>query len=148
MMKIREASAGDEVEIHRLICELAEYEREPDAVTNTPDLIRKDLFEDRVCEALVVENEDHLIVGFALFYDSYSTWKGRCLYLEDFYIQPEYRRSGIGSKLFQRVIDVAKKKGVKRMDWQVLEWNELAISFYKKQEALLDPEWINGRLFF
>lgn len=147
-MKIREAKEGDEVAIHRLICELAEYEREPDAVINTPDLIRKDLFEDQVCEALVVENDDQLIVGFALYYDSYSTWKGRCLYLEDFYIQPEFRKNGIGSELFQRVIDIAKKKGVKRMDWQVLEWNELAISFYKKQEALLDAEWINGRLFF
>lgn len=147
-MNIRAAKLGDERAIHGLICELATYEREPDAVINTPELLRKDLFQDCVCEALVVENEQEEVVGFALYYDSYSTWKGRCLYLEDFYIQSAFRRGGIGSKLFQQVVAIAKKKGVKRMDWQVLEWNELAIGFYKKHEALLDPEWINGRLFF
>jgi ribosomal protein S18 acetylase RimI-like enzyme len=146
-MNIREAKPGDETAIHGLIQALADYERAPDEVINTPEQLKIDLFEDRICEALVVENAE-MVVGFALFYTSYSTWKGRCLYLEDFYVLPEFRRGGIGGKLFREVVDIAKSRGVKRMDWQVLEWNEPAIGFYKKHEAILDPEWINGRLFF
>lgn len=147
-MKIRPAQPGDEKAIHALIVELAIYEREPDAVINTPEQLFHDLFEDSICEALVVENAKGEIVGFALYYTSYSTWKGRCLYLEDFYVLPDFRRGGIGQELFQAVVKIAKERGVKRMDWQVLEWNEPALSFYKKQNAILDPEWINGRLFF
>lgn len=147
-MTIRAAKSGDEAAIHGLISELAVYEKAPEEVTNSIEQLYVDLFVDAVCEALVVENNQHEIVGFALYYPSYSTWKGRCLYLEDFYIQPEFRRGGIGSRLFQEVVEIARKWGVKRMDWQVLDWNEPAIEFYKKQQALLDPEWINGRLFF
>jgi len=147
-MMIREAEPGDELAIHGLICALAEYERAPGEVTNTPQQLKIDLFEDRICDAIVVENEHQLVVGFALYYTSYSTWKGRCLYLEDFFVLPEFRRGGIGGRLFQRVVEIAREKGVKRMDWQVLEWNEPALEFYKKHEALLDPEWVNGRLFF
>ncbi|WP_343747177.1 GNAT family N-acetyltransferase [Fluviicola sp.] len=147
-MNIRDARPGDETAILGLIRELAVYEKAPDEVINTAEQLRTDLFEDRVCEAFVVENEQSEIVGFALFYVSYSTWKGRCLYLEDFYIQPEFRRGGIGSKLFLKVVETAKKWGVKRMDWQVLDWNEPAIAFYQKHEAILDGEWINGRFFF
>jgi GNAT superfamily N-acetyltransferase len=147
-MTIRPAKPGDEQAIHALIVELAIYEREPDAVINTPKQLHHDLFIDPICEALVVENNAGTIVGFALFYTAYSTWKGRCLYLEDFYVKPEFRRGGIGQALFQQVVEIAQARGVKRMDWQVLEWNEPALSFYKKQQSILDPEWINGRLFF
>lgn len=146
-MVIREARPGDEKAIYGLIVELAIYEREPNAVINTPENLYIDLFQDKVCRALVVESGE-LIVGFALYFISYSTWKGRCLYLEDFYVKEDYRRGGIGSKLFLQVVDIAKNMGVKRMDWQVLEWNEPALQFYKKHEAVLDPEWVNGRFFF
>lgn len=147
-MNIRAARLGDEQAIHGLISELALYEKAPNEVSNTVEKLKVDLFVDAVCEALVVENDAQEVVGFALYYQSYSTWKGRCLYLEDFYIQPEFRRGGIGSRLFHEVVETAKKWGVKRMDWQVLDWNEPAIEFYKKQQAVLDPEWVNGRLFF
>ena len=147
-MNIRAARLGDEDAIHGLISELALYEKAPDEVTNTVEQLKTDLFVDSVCEALVVENDSSEIVGFALYYPSYSTWKGRCLYLEDFYIQPEFRRGGIGSRLFSEVVETAKRWGVKRMDWQVLDWNKPAIEFYKKHQAVLDPEWLNGRLFF
>jgi GNAT superfamily N-acetyltransferase len=147
-MNIREAKTGDEKAIHELISELALYEKAPGEVTNTVEKLRVDLFVDCVCEALVVENEDLEVVGFALYYKSYSTWKGRCLYLEDFYVKPDFRRGGIGSELFKRVVEIAKKWEVKRMDWQVLDWNQPAIEFYKKHQAVLDPEWVNGRLFF
>lgn len=147
-MQIRVAQPGDEQAIHGLIQALAEYEKAPDEVINTPEQLRIDLFEDKICGAFVVANEHDLIVGFALYYVSYSTWKGRCLYLEDFYVLPEYRRGGIGSRLFEKVMELAKEWGVKRMDWQVLDWNEPAIEFYRKHGAILDPEWVNGRFFF
>lgn len=147
-MNIRAARIGDEEAIHGLISELALYEKAPDEVTNTITNLHVDLFVDRVCEALVVENEELEVVGFALYYQSYSTWKGRCLYLEDFYIKPDFRRGGIGSELFMQVVEIAKRWDVKRMDWQVLDWNQPAIEFYKKHQAILDPEWVNGRLFF
>jgi GNAT superfamily N-acetyltransferase len=147
-MTIREAKPGDEGAIMVLIQALAEYENAPDEVVNSAEDLAVHLFQERVCDALVVETSADLIVGFALFYTNYSTWKGKCLYLEDFFILPEYRRSGIGSALFEHVVEVAKERKVKRMDWQVLEWNTPAISFYQKKNATLDPEWINGRLFF
>ena len=147
MFTIRKAQVGDETAIFGLICELAAYEKAPEQVVNTAENLGRDLFEEKVCEALVVVVENR-IVGFALYYTNYSTWKGKCLYLEDFYLQPDFRRGGIGSKLFDEVVKVAKQRGVKRMDWQVLDWNEPAINFYKKKQAVLDPEWMNGRIFF
>jgi GNAT superfamily N-acetyltransferase len=145
--KIRVAVPGDEYDIMQLVQELATYEKEPDAVINTPEQLKVDLFEDPICECLIAEVEGETR-GIALYYTSYSTWKGRCLYLEDLYIQPSYRKLGIGKALFEKLIGIAKERGVKRMDWQVLEWNEPAILFYKRISATLDPEWLNGRLFF
>ncbi len=146
-MQIREAKPGDETEIFNLIYALAVYEKAPEQVTNTPQQLAIDLFEDKICSALVAE-ENKQIVGFSLYYISYSTWKGRCLYLEDFFVIPEKRKLGIGEELFKKTVEIAKEIGVKRMDWQVLEWNTQALNFYRKHKAILDPEWINGRLFF
>ena len=144
---IRKAKRGDEVALMGLVHELAEFEKAPDEVINTSEQLAVDLFDKKLCDCFVYEI-DGVIRGMALYYISYSTWRGRCLYLEDLYIQPEYRRGGIGQKLFQILVDEAKDLGVKRMDWQVLDWNESAILFYKKIGATLDPEWINGRMFF
>jgi GNAT superfamily N-acetyltransferase len=146
-MQIRQAKPGDETEIFNLIYALAVYEKAPEQVTNTPQQLARDLFEDKICSAIVAE-EGNQIAGFSLYYISYSTWKGKCLYLEDFFVIPEMRKIGIGEQLFQKTVEIAKEMGVKRMDWQVLEWNEPALNFYRKQKAILDPEWINGRLFF
>jgi GNAT superfamily N-acetyltransferase len=146
-MQIREALPGDEKAIFDLIYALAVYEKAPEQVTNTPNQLRKDLFEDKICHAFVAE-EEHQIIGFSLYYISYSTWKGKCLYLEDFFVIPEKRKNGIGEKLFHKTVEKARELGVKRMDWQVLEWNEPALAFYKKHQAILDGEWINGRMFF
>lgn len=146
-MVIRAAQKGDETAIMELIHGLAAYEKAPEQVVNTAENLAKDLFEDHICEAIVAEI-DGRTVGFALFFTNYSTWKGKCLYLEDFYVLPEFREKGIGSILFVEVVKIAKQRKVKRMDWQVLEWNEPALSFYKKKGAILDSEWINGRLFF
>ena len=154
-MEIRAAKIGDEIGIMLLIKALAEYEKAPNEVTNTALNLRAHLFEEKICEAIIAENsiivdgkEVNQIVGFALWYNAYSTWKGKCLYLEDFFVLPAYRKHGIGGQLFDKVVSIAKSSGVKRMDWQVLEWNQLAIDFYQKRGATLDPEWINGRFFF
>ncbi len=147
MFDIRVAKSGDEVAILGLIKELALYEKAPEQVTNTVEQLRIDLFEDKICDAIVA-TLDGEIIGFALYYVSYSTWKGRCLYLEDFYVKESKRKLGIGQLLFEEVVAIAKARKVKRMDWQVLEWNEPALNFYKKNESILDGEWVNGRLFF
>ena len=144
---IRKAERSDVAAIFALIQELALYEKAPEQVTNTADQLAIDLFEKYRCEAIVAEKENQ-VVGFALYYTSYSTWKGACLYLEDFYVIESERQHGIGQLLFDSVLKTAKDRKVQRMDWQVLEWNEPAIRFYEKQKAILDPEWLNGRLFF
>lgn len=146
-MEIRPATPKDVPYIFDLIKELALYEKAPEQVTNTSENLHYDLFEAPICEAIVAE-ENEEILGFALYYTSYSTWKGRCLYLEDFYVKEKSRKRGIGKLLFDEVVRIAKAKKVKRMDWQVLEWNEPGLQFYKKENATLDSEWVNGRLFF
>lgn len=145
---IRPANTQDIQAIFKLIQELASYERAPEQVINTPEQLHIDLFVDQICSALVAINEEKEVIGFALYYISYSTWKGRCIYLEDFYVQENERKKGYGQALFDQVVQIAQQMGVKRMDWQVLEWNHTALNFYRRNHALLDPEWINGRLFF
>ena len=102
-MQIRQAKPGDETEIFNLIYALAVYEKAPEQVTNTPQQLARDLFEDKICSAIVAE-EVNQIVGFSLYYISYSTWKGKCLYLEDFFVIPEMRKMGIGEQLFQKTV--------------------------------------------
>lgn len=144
---IRKAERSDVAAIFALIEELALYEKAPEQVTNNPEQLAIDLFDKNLCEAIVAEKESK-VVGFALYYTSYSTWKGACLYLEDFYVIESERQHGIGQLLFDHVLETAKERKVQRMDWQVLEWNDPALRFYEKQKAILDPEWLNGRLFF
>jgi len=147
MIQIRKARIGDETDIYELIKELAVYENSPDSVTNTIPELKKHLFEEKICDALIAE-DNNKVVGFTLFYISYSTWKGKCLYLEDFYVKKNYRKHGIGALLFNGTIEIAKSIKAQRMDWQVLEWNDIAINFYKKQHTQLDSGWINGRISF
>ena len=145
---IRTATREDVAAIFQLIEELASFERAPEQVVNTPAQLEIDLFDDQICSAIVATNPNNTVVGFALYYISYSTWKGRCLYLEDFYVQESDRKQGYGQALFDEVVRTAKQMGVKRMDWLVLDWNHTALNFYRRNHATLDPEWINGRLFF
>lgn len=147
MIEIRKAILGDEVGVYALIKELALYEKAPLEVSNTIDELKQHLFEDSICHAIVA-TENNQIIGFALYYISYSTWKGKCLYLEDFYVKEEFRKQGIGAQLFNETINIAKSINAKRMDWQVLNWNDIAINFYKKQGTRLDSGWINGRISF
>ena len=149
MIIYRDARPGDEHRIHQLIVELAVFEREPLAVSNTASALNLHLFVEKICFAIVAEEkETNLIIGFSLYYFSYSTWKGICLYLEDIYVCESHRKLGVGQVLFDMVVCVAKEKKVARMDWQVLNWNNAAINFYKKNNADLSDEWLNGRYFF
>lgn len=144
---LRAAVRGDEYVLIDLIKGLAEYENEPDAVENTPEKLAVDLFDTKVCEAIIAE-QDGQVIGFSIYYTSYSTWKGPCMYLEDLYVIPEARGTGAGGVLFDRVVEIAKERNYARMDWQVLDWNTPAIEFYKKRGATIDEDWFNGRLFF
>ena len=144
---IRPATKDDMKAVHALIIELAIYENAEEQVSNTVEQLKRDGFgESKVFDCLVAEL-DEKVIGFALFYTSYSTWKGTCLYLEDFLVTEEHRNKGIGVKLFERVYQIAKDRNAKRFEWQVLDWNEKAINFYKKYNAELDAEWINGKIF-
>ena len=140
---------GQETDLPRvlaLIQELAAYEREPDAVTNTLDMMRHDGFGPTpIFGFFVLESGDDLL-GLALFYTAYSTWKGRMLYLEDLVVTEAARRGGYGRLLFDAVVAEAQRTGAQRMKWQVLDWNEPAIAFYKKLGATIESEWLNGNL--
>ena len=144
---IRKANPEDMPRVLELIRELAIYEHAEEQVTNTVDQLTEDGFGEAPKFECLVAELNAKVVGFALFYTSYSTWKGTCLYLEDLLVTENRRRMAIGKLLFDAVLDVARQRGARRFEWQVLEWNEPAIQFYKKYNADLDPEWINGKLF-
>ena len=142
-INIRKGIIDDLPQVLGLIQELAEYERAPNEVTNTLEDMERDGFgENQIFKFFVAEGEEG-IVGIALYYTAYSTWKGKTLYLEDLVVTERMRRSGVGRKLFDAVAQEAKETGVKRFRWQVLEWNEPAIAFYNKIGAELAGEWIN-----
>lgn len=143
---IRPGTRQDLPQVYGLIQELALYERAPQEVTNTLAELEQDGFGEKPIFGFFVAEEEDRIIGLALYYTAYSTWKGRMLYLEDLIVKEAYRRSGIGKRLFNAVAVHARKTKAKRMAWQVLEWNEPAIAFYRKINASFDAEWINCRL--
>jgi len=143
---IRKAKKEDCPRIFELIQELAVYERAPDEVTVTFEHFENSGFgEHPVWWAFVVE-VDEVIVGFALYYIRYSTWKGQRMYLEDIVVTESMRRKGLGAKLFERLIEEMHEKNLNGIVWQVLDWNEPAINFYKKYKATFDAEWLNCSL--
>ena len=128
-----------------LIQELAEYEKAPEEVElSLEELVHDGFGENPIYELLVAEKEGE-IIGIALYYEKYSTWKGRCTYLEDLIVTEKYRGIGAGKALFEGVMKAAKEKNSGRMEWQVLDWNTPSIDFYKTYGAELDEEWINGK---
>ncbi len=142
-MQIRRARKEDCGRLLELVKELALYERAPEQVTvNLEEFEQAGFSEKPVWWAFVAE-EDGFIAGFALYYIRYSTWKGCRMYLEDILVTEEYRGKGIGKLLFDQLIVEAKERNFCGIVWQVLEWNEPAINFYKKYEAVMDGEWVN-----
>ena len=142
---IRKAQKEDLPVIYTLVKELALYEKSPESVTATIEDYYQD-FEDNIFESIVAERNSE-VVGMALYYMTYSTWRGRMLYLEDFVVKESERKLGIGKLLFDEVIEIAKSKKAVLLKWQVLEWNDPAIQFYKKYDTIFENEWLNGKLF-
>ncbi|MBS1637202.1 MAG: GNAT family N-acetyltransferase [Bacteroidetes bacterium] len=143
---IRRGTREDIPSILNLIKELAHYEKAPDEVEVTiAEMENWGFGEDRIFDFFVAEENNH-IVGLALYYFKYSTWKGKCLFLEDIIVTESKRGKGYGKLLFDEVVKVAKQTGVRRMEWQVLEWNKPAIAFYEKYKSHMDGEWINCKL--
>jgi len=140
---VRRAVKEDCPRLLELIHELAEYERAPQEVTVTPEHFELSGFGPNPLWWGFVAEAEGKVVGFALYYIRYSTWKGQAMYLEDILVTNEMRGKGIGKLLFDRLIDEAKEKGWNRILWQVLDWNEPAINFYKKYNASFDDEWVN-----
>jgi GNAT superfamily N-acetyltransferase len=144
-MTIRRAFKEDCPRLLELVRELATYERAPGEVTVTLDhFVESGFGEKPVWWAFVAESGTRL-VGFALYYIRYSTWKGTGMYLEDILVTESMRGKGVGQLLFDRLIEEAREKKFNRILWQVLEWNESAIRFYKKYNVEFDGEWLNCR---
>ncbi len=143
---IRQGTDTDLAAILILVRELAEYEKAPEKVTATLGTYR-DAFAHGYFEAIVAE-QDGLIIGTTIYYKVFSTWRGRMMYLEDFVVSKEYRRSGVGKLLFEAFLEKAKEAGSILCKWQVLRWNELAINFYKKYDTVFDDEWVDVKMYF
>ncbi len=143
---LRKGKKEDLSAVLNLVKELALYEKEPDEVTVSLSELELDAFgPNPIFYFFVAEVEDE-IVGTAIYYLKYSTWKGKCVYLEDIIVTNAHRGKQIGKKLFEAVAGESKNLGAKRLEWQVLDWNEPAIHFYKKFDANIDPSWLNCKL--
>ena len=142
---IRKAVEADIPAIFALVKELAVYEKAPDAVIATEKSYLED-FTAGFFSAHVAE-WDGQIVGMALYYPAYSTWKGKMLYLEDFVVKSGCRRAGIGQLLFDAFVAEARDRNCVLIKWQVLDWNAPALRFYEKNKAIIESEWWNGKLF-
>lgn len=160
-IKVRKAKKEDLPSVLSLIKELASYEKAPEEVKVTAKELEKDGFgKKKIFECFVAcltpsfpplleeRGPEGAVVGIALYYIKYSTWKGKCIYLDDIIVTESLRGHGIGKQLFEAVLQVAKKMKARKLEWQVLEWNKPAINFYKKYSTVFDAEWINCKLAF
>lgn len=138
---IRDAVRSDMKKVHQLITELAEFEKEPDAVEISVDDLEQDGFGKNPKFHCFVAEANNEIAGIALVYSRYSTWKGPAVHLEDLIVTQKMRGYGIGSKLLKRVVAYGKELGVKRINWEVLDWNESAIKFYESKGANVLRDW-------
>lgn len=161
---IRKARKKDLRQVLSLIKELANYEKSPKEVQITLNELERDGFGKKKAydcfvavasplplskrRGVETKSGGEVIVGIALYYTKYSTWKGKCIFLEDIVVTESMRGKGIGKKLFEAMIAAAKKMKVRKLEWQVLNWNEPTIRFYKKYSTVFDNEWINCKLIF
>lgn len=143
---IRPGVEADLPAIHALVYELAVYEKEPEAVETTPaeylEDFRKGLFEATVAEL------DGRVVGMTIYYMAYSTWRGKMLYLDDFVVYEACRGMGIGQMLFDAFVEEGRRRGCRLVKWQVLDWNEPALNFYRKNNAIIETDWWNGKILY
>ena len=139
--QVRKATKNDMPSVLKLINELAVYEREPDAVEVTVADLERDGFGDQPLFNCFVAQAEDKIVGMALFYNRYSTWKGKTIHLEDLIVNEDYRGKGIGVQLYKKVMQFALEENIKRVEWVVLDWNTPAVNFYKNTGASVFSEW-------
>lgn len=145
-MVVRATKRADLKDIYQLVVDLAVFEKEPEAVKATLDDYET-AFDEGLIDAIVAEDHGQ-IVGIAIYYMTFSTWRGKMLYLEDFYVDPLYRSKGVGQQIFDKYIETAKAKGCAMVKWQVLDWNAEAIKFYERNEATIEKQWYNGKIIF
>ncbi|MGL5082593.1 MAG: GNAT family N-acetyltransferase [Microcoleaceae cyanobacterium] len=140
--QLRPANPNDVPEIFRLIQSLADYEQLLHQVTGTPELLSQHLFSSQPHIEVIVAESDTNLVGFALFFHNYSTFLTQPgIYLEDLFVQPDFRGCGIGKALIIRVAQIAVERGCGRFEWSVLDWNQTAIDFYKYMGADVLEDW-------
>lgn len=145
--RIRPAAVDDVEAIHGLVCELAEYERARNQVRATPDLLRAALFGPSPAVHALVAEEAGEVVGFALYFLNFSTWEGvHGIYLEDLYVRPAHRGSGLGKTLLSSLAAIAVARGYARVEWCVLDWNTPSIHFYRRMGAVSMEGWTVFRL--
>lgn len=147
-MTIREAKKEDVTAMMQLVHELAIYEKAGEQVINTAAQMELDGFGDNPLFGAFVAILDGEIIGTAIYYYRYSTWKGKRLYLEDIVVTEPKRGVGAGKELFDAIITKAKETNCSGMMWQVLDWNESAINFYKRYNAQFDDNWVNCKIDF
>jgi GNAT superfamily N-acetyltransferase len=142
MIQIRPATPADVPLILRFVRELAEFEREPEAVKATEPMLERSLFGERPHAEAVIAEQDGMPAGFALFFHNFSTWTGKAgLYLEDLYVTPEARGAGVGTALLRYLAGIALDRDCGRFEWAVLDWNQPAIDFYRAMGAVGMDEW-------
>jgi GNAT superfamily N-acetyltransferase len=147
MIAIRKATRQDVPRIFELVRALAEYEREPDAVVATEEDFVRDGFGEHPAFHVHLACDDGVVVGFALWFFTWSTWRGqKCLHLEDLFVEPTHRKKGAGLALMRALAEEAVARNCARFIWQVLDWNEPSIAFYEKLGAEVKREWIAVRL--
>lgn len=145
-INIRIAAAKDLPNVYGLIKELAIYENAPHEPTVSLEEFVEDGKGANPSYRVIIAEQDDELIGIALYYLGYSTWKGNMMYLDDLVVKEAHRRSGVGQLLFNALIAAAREHGVNQLRWHVLNWNEPAIKFYKKIDASLDEEWITCKL--
>ncbi len=145
---IRKGTKQDLSSVLDLIHELALFEKAPEQVTNSVNDMEEDGFGKNPVFNFYVAELNNKIIGIAVYFIKYSTWKGKGLYLDDLFVTEKFRGKGIGKKLFDIIIEEAKKINAKQLHWQVLDWNTPAIDFYKKYGATIDAEWLDCKLHF
>lgn len=138
---IRLASKEDMQDVHRLVTELAVFEKEPNAVEVTVEDLQRDGFSENPAFKAYVAEKDETIIGMALFYERYSTWVGKIIHLEDLIVTQEERGTGVGKALYTTLLKYAANEGVKRVTWEVLDWNQNAIDFYESTGATILEGW-------
>ena len=144
---LREARESDIEQIHRLIIDLATYERSADQVKVSPDQLREALFGPQPAVYALVAEVDSTLVGYALYFLNFSTWEGvHGIYLEDLFVKPEQRGSGLGKALLTALAEIAVSRGYARVEWWVLDWNQPSIDFYRRLGAIPMDEWTVFRL--